>query len=443
MDTHDTSYHSTEENLTETMKTIFPIHILRLIQQISELAGKEGFSVYLVGGIVRDLILGLTNVDIDLVVDGDGLSFGALLAETIPGRIKFHERFATFSLYLADGTKIDIASARKETYDFPGALPTVEKGTLKQDLFRRDFTVNAMAISLNGKSFGRLIDYFGGRQDLNLRIIKVLHEERFMDDPTRIFRSVRFEKRYGFTIEAETFSFARKAVEQNVFENVSFSRLKEELLLVLKEKNMVPILKRLQQIGLWERVFPELILTGEILFYLKSILKYKESNCQFFGSVDYDLIILLILCHQANKNQVEDFMEKYPWPKNYRRAFRKFLSLKQDLPFLLKSKNIPLSCYDKILGKLPNEVIIYLYLISNRAKQNMIAKYFIKRQECVMAISGNDLKLLGITPGPAFKMILNQVRAAKLDGRIQTRDDEIAYVKELMRKEEIKCHLEV
>ena len=206
---------------------------------------------------------------------------------------------------------------------------------------------------------------------------------------------------------------------------------------------MIFIFKRLKQIGLWERVFPELDLTREVLYYLKAISKSKKQISHFFGAIDFNLMIILTLCHQANEKQVDAFLEKFQWPKAYRSALKKTLELKKNLPFLMESGDLPISSFDKLLRELPNEILVYLYLISNRSKQNLITKYLKTRQECVLTISGHDLKLLGIKPGPAFKKILDQVRAAKLDGIIQSRDHEIAFVKELMRKEGIKCHLEV
>lgn len=433
------SYACMEENLAERMKSILPAHIFNLIQQIGEAANKEGISLYLVGGMVRDLILGLPNADLDLVVEGDGLSFASILAETLQGKIFYHEKFATASLHLQNQIKIDIATARTEYYEFPAALPIVETGSLKQDLYRRDFTINAMAIGLNQDNWGQLIDYFCGRIDLQQGIIKVLYNLSFVEDPTRIIRCIRFEKRYGFTIEGETLRYAREAIEQNFMEKVSLPRLKDEFLLILKEKTRIAIFKRLKQIRIWQRVFPELDLSQDVIKYLKQVPKSIKQIFKFVDKFDLNLIILLVLCHQANEKQVDAFCEKFQWSKVYRTALRKTAEEKENILALLESEDLALSSLDKFFSVLPNETIIYIHIISDIQKQKLIIKYLGKRKEWAATISGNDLKLLGIKPGPVFKIILDRVREAKLAGSIRSRDQEIDFVKELMMKEEIKC----
>jgi len=433
----------TKENLTERLKSILPVNIFKLIGQIGETADKVGVSVYLVGGMVRDLILGLPNVDLDLVVEGDGLSFASTLAEILQGKVFFHEKFATASLHLQNQIKIDIATARTEYYEFPAALPTVETGSLKQDLYRRDFTINAMAIGLNQDNWGQLIDYFCGRIDLEQGIIKVLYNLSFVEDPTRIIRCIRFEKRYRFTIESETLRFAREAIEQNFLEKVSFPRLKDEFLLILKEKVRVSILKRLKQLGVWERVFPELDLSQDVVKYLIQMENTIKSISNFIGKFDIDLIVLLILCHQANEKQVEAFCEKIQWSKGYRSVLKKTVEEKESILIFLESDDVTLYSLDKFFKELPSEAIIYFYLISDLQKQTMIINYLDKRKEWTVSISGHDLRHLGIKPGPVFKTILDRIREAKVMGSIQSKDQEIAFVKELMMKEEIKCLLEI
>ncbi|MEL7565108.1 MAG: CBS domain-containing protein [Dehalobacterium sp.] len=433
----------TRENLADRMKSILPVNIFNLIRQIGESADHEGVSVYLVGGMVRDLILGLPNVDLDLVVEGDGLPFAATLAEILPGKVFFHEKFATASLHLENRIKIDIATARTEYYEFPAALPTVETGSLKQDLYRRDFTINAMAISLNRDNWGQLIDYFCGQKDLRQGIIKVLYNLSFVEDPTRIIRCIRFEKRYGFTIESETLRFAREAIEQNFLEKVSFARFKEEFLLILKEKARVPIFKRLKQLGVWERVFPELDLSQEVIKYLNQMKKTVKIISKFVDKFDIDLVVLLVLCHHANEKQVDAFCEKFQWSKAYRSILTKTAEEKESILTFWESEDLSLDTLDKFFKELPNETIIYFHLISDLPMQTMIINYLDKRKTWTVTTSGYDLKHLGIKPGPIYKTILDRVREAKVAGSIQSKDQEMAFIKDLIMKEEIKCLLEV
>src|SRR6185295_10740104 len=201
------------------------------------LAKRTSVSVYAVGGFVRDLLLGRPNVDIDLVVEGDAIAFARAFAKENGGRAKVHERFGTAAVVFPDEFKLDVAMARTEYYKHPSALPTVQPSSIKEDLFRRDFTINALALRLNADRFGELIDFYGGQRDLKERTIRVLHSRSFIDDPTRVFRAVRFEYRFGFRLGKETLTLIRDAVELGLFHRLSGTRLLEELILLLSEEN--------------------------------------------------------------------------------------------------------------------------------------------------------------------------------------------------------------
>ncbi|HEY3071045.1 MAG TPA: CBS domain-containing protein, partial [Gaiellaceae bacterium] len=181
--------------------------------------------VYLVGGAVRDVLMGEPNFDVDIAVEGDGIAFGAALARALGGRVVPHEKFGTAIVLHGEGGRVDVATARTEFYDYPGALPTVEQASIRQDLYRRDFTINAMAVSLKGEDFGRLVDYFGGHRDLADGVVRVLHNLSFIDDPTRIFRAIRYETRYGFHMDGHTLSLANACVEMELVGELSSARL--------------------------------------------------------------------------------------------------------------------------------------------------------------------------------------------------------------------------
>jgi tRNA nucleotidyltransferase (CCA-adding enzyme) len=174
---------------------------------------------------VRDLFLRLPNFDVDLVVEGDGIVLAQQLAERLGGKAKIHERFKTAVITLPDGLKVDVATARTEFYEFPAALPRVERASIKEDLYRRDFTINTLALALNPGNFAELIDYFGGRKDLEKGIIKILYNLSFVEDPTRILRAIRFEQRYKFTIEEDTLKFARDAIARRLLDKLSYARI--------------------------------------------------------------------------------------------------------------------------------------------------------------------------------------------------------------------------
>ena len=214
----------------------FPKKILSIIKIIGDVASKEGFSVYIVGGPVRDLLLGVSNCDLDFVVEGKGIEFAKILNASLKGRLKIHQAFKTATIERKD-YRVDIATARSESYKRPAAYPDVWPGSVKEDLFRRDFTINAMAVSINRKGFGQLVDYYGGSEDLEKGIIRVMHDRSFIDDPTRIFRAVRFSLRFGFKIEPHTKDLIKKAILAGLIGEVNRGRIKKEVELFLNENN--------------------------------------------------------------------------------------------------------------------------------------------------------------------------------------------------------------
>ena len=238
--------HETGRALGETLLALPGLEpVFEAIQAVS--GGFDG--VYLVGGTVRDILLGEEHFDLDIAVEGDGIAFGRALARALGGRMTPHEKFGTAIVRWAGG-RVDVATARTEFYDEPAALPTVEHATIRQDLFRRDFTVNAMAVSLKGGDFGRLVDFFGGLADLEQGVLRVLHNLSFIDDPTRIFRAIRYENRYGFRMDGHTVALARACVEMGLVGELSSARLRDELVALLSEQSVADSVRRLGELGL-------------------------------------------------------------------------------------------------------------------------------------------------------------------------------------------------
>ncbi len=211
-----------------------------------------GFRAFVVGGAVRDLLLGQKTFDLDIVVEGEGIPFAARLAARLQARLKSHERFGTATIIFSDGLRLDVATARTELYDRPAALPRVTPGSIRDDMYRRDFTINAMAASLMPGEFGRLIDDFRGLRDLRQRHIRVLHEKSFLDDPTRIFRAVRFETRLGFRIVRSTKKLVDEALSMHVLDGLENYRVATELRLILEEPEPAGPVRRLAQLGVFE-----------------------------------------------------------------------------------------------------------------------------------------------------------------------------------------------
>jgi tRNA nucleotidyltransferase (CCA-adding enzyme) len=221
-----------------------PDKVVSILKAAGSVGDNYKYRVFAVGGFVRDLFLGVNNFDIDISVEGDGLQFAKKLADKLNGSLIMHEQFGTATIE-AD-YKIDIATARSEIYKFPAVYPGVKFGTIEEDLKRRDFTINAIAISLNSTGFAEIVDFFNGRKDLKNGIIRVLHNSSFIDDPTRIFRAVRFEQRYNFKICEHAQALIINAIKAGMLDRLKKQRIEKEINIILKEQRAPFMLKRLK-----------------------------------------------------------------------------------------------------------------------------------------------------------------------------------------------------
>src|SRR4030043_2190778 len=278
--------------------------IQNLFKAISDTARELKYRAYLVGGMVRDLLLGKQNFDIDIVVEGDGIIFARKLSEILSARIDSYEKFKTAVLILKNGQHIDIASARVEYYEKPAALPDVEMGSIKQDLARRDFTINTLALSLNKNDFGTILDFFGGRKDITAKRIKVLHKLSFIEDPTRIFRAVRFEQRLGFKMDSQTEKLAISAIEMNIVSELLGIRIRDELISILNEEKPWKALRRLYELGALKKIGINRELTSEFIYYIEKVLKKCLSLEVLLGKIieKWRLIIAVIFMENSTSS---------------------------------------------------------------------------------------------------------------------------------------------
>ena len=222
-------------NIKSKIEAAFPSRAFTLLREVGIKAGSLGYRAYLVGGSVRDIILGRSHIDIDMTVEGDAIKLGKAIAKDVEAVMTAYKSFGTCTLIFKDGSKIDLATARRETYKRPGAMPTIKPSTLKEDLKRRDFTINAIAVSVMAKDFGQVYDFFDGAGDLKSGLIRIIHSKSFTDDPTRIFRARRFAARFGFKIEPRTDILMKKALINRALDTVSQGRIQKELMLISKE----------------------------------------------------------------------------------------------------------------------------------------------------------------------------------------------------------------
>ncbi|THB77553.1 MAG: CBS domain-containing protein [Desulfobulbaceae bacterium] len=435
---HESEYPSLERsrNLTELMASLLDKEILVLLRTIGEVADQYGDNAFVVGGFVRDLLLKKKNMDIDVVVEGDGIEFAKLLAVELGARVRTHERFKTAMLVLPDGFKIDVATARLEYYEYPAALPTVELSSIKLDLYRRDFTVNAMAVQLNQAHFGKLIDFFNSQNDLKQRAIKVLHNLSFVDDPTRIFRAVRFEKRMDFIIVKHTARLIKNAVKMGFFGKADDPRFFIELKILLNEENAIPAIERLEELGLfpflWPDLKPHLKIDRRFRHYLtqthRSLAWYKLLYLS--RPIAPWMVYILAIMRRSPGSVLANFCNRFKLPSKQKEMLLAEKSLADKTAHFL-SRHIDLKNSEiyTALANLQDEGLLYLLAIARKTEaKKMISNYVTNMRSEKPLTNGGDLKKLGYRPGPIFKNILHTLLLARLDGDVATKQDELDLV---------------
>lgn len=244
-------------NVAELLAERLPEELSSVVVRIGHTADRSPYRAYLVGGFVRDLLLGRASPDIDVVVEGDGMSLASTFASEMGGEVSFCPRFRTATVLLPGGINVDFGSARKEFYSRPARAPSVEAGGLREDLGRRDFTINALAVSINSADYGEVIDYFSGYEHLDKGLLKVLYSLSFVEDPVRILRGARFEVRYNFAMDPWTLELAQDPAARSSLKRVPGGRLWEEVKLIFAEREPAKCLARLVELGVWECIFPE------------------------------------------------------------------------------------------------------------------------------------------------------------------------------------------
>lgn len=413
------------KNLASKIQSAFPQKIVRLLKLAGRLGDELGFKVYAVGGFVRDLLLGVKNFDIDLTVEGDGITYANSLAKKQSGKVVEHQRFGTATVYFRDGSHIDVATSRKESYPHPAALPEVGMSSIWRDLERRDFTINALAVKLNPAEFGELVDVFNGEDDLRRGVIRALHNLSFEDDPTRIFRAVRFSHRYGFRIEQLTKGLMKQAIDKRMCDRLSGRRIRNEIYLLLNEEDPPGVIRRMARLGALECIHRKLEFNTEKSKLLRRIEKILPSFKETTGWFMY----FLCLIYGHGKRELNEISEKLSLSRKER---AKVILLVEIKPVCRKLKSIgdyaPAYIYH-ILKGFPEELLVLIIAVANTGQvRKVVNKYFSEWSKVKIKLSGDDLLKLGLKPGPHFGRILEEVLYAKLNGLLKTKRDEIAYV---------------
>ncbi len=419
------------------MQERLPKRLLKMLREIGRVADEIGAPAYVVGGFVRDLFLYRSNEDIDIVVEGDGIAFGRKYAQTIGARIHEYAKFGTAVITFPDGFKIDVASARLEYYKFPAALPIVEMSSIKLDLFRRDFTINTLAIQLNERNFGTLIDFFTAQKDIKEKTIRVLHNLSFVEDPTRVFRAIRFEQRFSFTIGKLTSGLIDNAVKMDFFKRLSGRRVFSELRQILEEENPTPTLIRLHEYNVLKVVHPSILLTKDMTALFNSVKKVLAWYDLLFLEESYMkwAVYFLALIRTCDAEVTGKICRRFELAPRHRKLFlnerfaaEKCLAwLERNQPF----KNSVL--YNKLSG-FKTELVLYLMALTGLEDvKRAISQFITNLRYARVDLGGTDLKNLGLKPGPIYREILQAVLETKLDGRLLSKNDEIQFARRYLK----------
>lgn len=420
------------KNVLQLISETLDRDLIVLLRTIGEVAEESKFKAYAVGGFVRDLLQKQRNLDLDIVVEGDGIVFAKQLVKKLGGRVRTHDRFVTANITLTNGFKIDVATARLEYYEYPAALPTVELSSIKLDLYRRDFTINAMALQLNPAQFGTLIDFFSCQNDLKDKLIKVLHNLSFVEDPSRILRAVRFEKRMDFKIARHTERLIHGAVKMDLFGQTNNPRLFTELQQIFEEENPILAIRRLAELDLFQFLWPDLLPNLKIDRRFLHIIRQAQQAISWFHLLYLDetlepwRIYLLAIMARSRPRQIETFCERFQIHDQICRELiiQKLAAdeLGNKLYGRIPAKN---SIIRQMLAPLTNEGLLYLMAIARKKEiKKTVSLYVTSLRNVKPLLNGDDLQKLGYIPGKEFKKMFSALTDARLDGLLESREDE-------------------
>ncbi|MCI5144433.1 MAG: CBS domain-containing protein [Candidatus Electrothrix sp. AR3] len=427
-------------NIRSLMTESLGKDIIILLRELGDIAHNISMRAYVVGGLVRDLLLQTKNLDIDIVIEGDGILFAQELARKKKASMRPHEKFATATVTLADGMRLDVATARLEYYAFPAAMPTVEHSSLKLDLSRRDFTINAMAIHLNPDRFGLLVDFFNSQNDLKEQRIRVLHNLSFVEDPTRIFRAVRFEQRLDFRITRHSEKLIRNAVQMHMFDKFSGSRFFIELRLILSEDNPLDSLRRMASFDLFSVLWPDLrpnlkvdrrfihvmAQAERVISWFKLLyLPAKDRQCEFWS------VRLLALFSRSRERELSNFCTRFELPPKQRKLLLRRKNQVEQIGAKMRQHSLmQASEIYWLLNDLDNEGLLYLMTIARKKYiQQAVSRYVTGLRTISPLISGRDLLEQGYPSGVLFRSIIDCVLEAQLNGKITTKDEALALIR--------------
>lgn len=407
-----------------------PLKLKRIVCEIGALADEMNVDVYLVGGAVRDLILKRNNFDLDLVCSGQSIVLAKKFASKHDAQVTVYKEFQTATVFLKNGLQVDFALCRKEGYESSGALPKISVGSLTEDLFRRDITINAMAIQINTKNCGVLIDEFGGLEGLKKKAIKILHPRSFYDDPTRILRVIRFEQRFGFKLDFVTRKLLKEALAEHVENKVKSPRYFQEFKKILNEKEPVKALIRLHSFG-GLRFIDEKLSFDQV--YLKKIIRGVLKIQKFKANLESVYLFYWIALTRKLSDAKMDVLIKRFQLSNYEKRIiqdsRESLACERSL---LKINILRSEVY-RCLSKFDEMAILYLYMHTNKKIVHSRIERFLKEDKTVkLKITGDDVLRFDVPEGQGVRSALEKVLWEKLDKRFSSKNEELKVLKQLL-----------
>ena len=385
--------------------------------------------VYLVGGAVRDVLLGAESFDLDIAVEGDAIGFARALAHALGGRYTPHEKFGTAVVQYGDGSRVDVVTTRTERYHAPGALPTVEPATIAEDLHRRDFTINAMAVSLKKADFGALVHPFGGRKDLEEGVIRVLHDLSFVDDPTRILRAVRYESRYGFRLEEHTERLAWECIARGLIAEVSPVRVRDELLPLLEDSGAARGIARLGELGVDRALHPGLRGDADgAALYTRALDLRDELGLE----VPAWRIGLTVLARELTAEATFDWLDALDVKHRDVDLIVGAVTFAPQILVRLRAAPITPADIVALAEPLAPDTPLLAIALEDRSE---LRDYFTRLRCVELEIGGAELAELGLPESPRVGELLAELQRRKLNGELDGRDSELAAARELVRGE--------
>ena len=407
-------------NLARIIEKQLPAELVNFMWLAGEIAHTRGERIYLVGGVVRDLLLGQANLDLDLVVEGNAIELARQLRELNQGKITTHPQFNTAKLQW-DRWSVDLTTARAETYEKPGALPSVTLSSIDDDLSRRDFTINVMAIRLNPGDYGKLFDPYGGRNDLKAKLIRVLHEKSFIDDATRIWRGLRYEQRLDFHLERKTLNLLKRDI--TMLDTISDDRIRYEIECVLEEKYPEKVFRRAEELGVLAKLHPALKGNGWLAEKFDQVRRLSSPQ------PPETELYLALLAYPLTSEEVESFISRLNLPKSLAQTLRDTIAVKNKMRSLAIPGLSPSNIYHLLDGYSSQALVANSLATESPVASQNIRLFLNKLKDIKILLTGDDLIKMGIASGPQIREVLELLREARLNGRVTTREGEEELVK--------------